>query len=522
MEITGDVRRELRNVIDSAYLFSTGLGREVEELLDSGEFEPLDADDAARQLTKAITLLRRTANDVGDANGQRSLDGNVEDIVQSVLDIRRRLALPPDSVASGSLSPQADQKRRVPLKARHGIKVGPVFPVPVFHGVRVPMNAGFVDTRDISLWEQNERLDIHVAQFRHNHGRGPTAEELLRIMLSQLKLPGIVAENPRDQFQIVQLAMSIAVNGVTKPPIMDLDGTLLDGNRRVAACHYILHNDEFSAEEKQHASEIFAWQLTEHADEDDRETVVVALNFPQELKVEWPHYVRARKVYRQWQRLRSPETRIPGGKKDLELRKSLAKMFAIGLDEVNRAIKMVDLAREFEHYHIDTRLRDEFEVSHHTNRYFQYFDELTRGERPGGVAYTLEQDETFKHLVFDLLYDGKFSQWAQIRQLKVVANQPEVRKQLEEARTTTDTETGQDEVDNALAVSRTLVAENRSYGGNQKIEVFTKWLESVPPKDLRDQIKPENLKRLLAALVLVEPLVVQILAKSDDPTGVSE
>jgi len=107
------------------------------------------------------------------------------------------------------------------------------------------MRCGFVKLSDLQLWDENVRLDIHLAQFQQKHGRRPTPPELIEIMTHGASLPGTV----EDQFEIVALARSIAANGVQKPPILDYNGTLLDGNRRVTACHYILHSDEFGQDE---------------------------------------------------------------------------------------------------------------------------------------------------------------------------------------------------------------------------------------------------------------------------------
>src|SRR5262249_27708765 len=155
---------------------------------------------------------------------------------------------------------------------------------------------GFVRVRDIPLWDENERLEIHLAQFREQHGRSPRPEELLDIMLGRLQLPGLADEDRDDQFKILSLARSIASNGVRRPPILDVDGPPRDGTRRLAACQLILESDEFGIEEKRRAEWVFVWQLTEHADDTDRGAVVVAMNFEPDNKQEWPAYIKARKV----------------------------------------------------------------------------------------------------------------------------------------------------------------------------------------------------------------------------------
>ncbi len=164
-------------------------------------------------------------------------------------------------------------------------------------------------------------------------------------MLGKMSLPGLTEE---DQFEISDLARSIAANGVRKPPIIDREGNLLDGNRRVTACYYILNSSDFDAEQRKRAEWIQVWQLTEHATEDDREAVIVSLNFEPDHKQDWPEYVKARKVYEHWQALLALEGRAnPEPARQKEIRKDIARKFAIAPDYVARYIGMVELASEF-------------------------------------------------------------------------------------------------------------------------------------------------------------------------------
>jgi hypothetical protein len=367
------------------------------------------------------------------------------------------------------------------------------------------MRCGFVKTTDVRLWEGNERLDIHLGQFRQKYNRQPSSDELLDILQSRLPLPG-VAEG--DQFKIQDLARSIAANGVQRPPIIDLDGTLLDGNRRVAACYYILNSGEFDAEQTRRVEYIFVWQLSEYADADDRRAVVVALNFEPDYKQEWPDYVRARKVYESWEALLAAEPRgRPGQRRQAELKRQLAKDYAISTDRVSRYLKMIEWANPFEDYHIVEKGRDPFEVKHKATEYFQYFDEMSKGEA-GGVAYAL-QDDAFRHLVFDLLFSGKFRSYTQIRKLRHVHDNEEAKTVLRKARDEADVDTAQDIVDSGLTIADIKRAEARTMGANTRIETFVKWLEELPAKAFRDDITSQNLHRLLRALELVRPYAAE-------------
>jgi hypothetical protein len=453
-----------------------------------------------------ITVLKRSAARRGDAATSKSLEGSIEKLIERVISTREGL--------DGSASEGQDRwpSRRVTLIARNRIDPGPVYPRPCFHGKEVAMNAGFIKTTDIELWDHNERLDIHLGQFRQKNGREPSAEELLDIMLSRMKLPGI---EDGDQFKITELARSVAINGVRKPPIIDVDGTLLDGNRRVAACRYILSSDEFESDEKRRAEYIYVWQLTEHADDDDRNAVVVSLNFEHDCKEDWPDYVKARKVHEEWQAMLATEPRSPGPARQAEMKRALSKKFALGPDTstVSRFLKMVDWANEFEEYHINVKGHDTYEVKHRANRYFQYFDELAKGTKPGGVAYALGQEEAFKHLVFDLLFDGKFKNWRQIRELKLIYDNEEARGYLEKAKAAPDDEAAEEHLENAMTIARSRKAELREVGANTRIEAFVEWLEELPVRAFRDAIRPDNLKRLLKALRLVEKQAAAVLGK---------
>lgn len=519
MRVTDDVRREFSEIIEAARTVSMDLAGEVEHLLQEGVEHPLSKESAARLLTKTVSVLREFLIRSKDEAASATLNIRVEELVDRVLRTRESF----DNNGSSVPAKAADATTtRIDLSARNGIPVRPVFPTPCFHEIEVPMRSGFFKTSDIQLWGENVRLDLHLRQFRQRNGRGPTPDELLDIMLSKMDLPGILdvpgvsRHEKEDQFAIAKLARSIANNGVRKPPILDIDGTLLDGNRRVAACWYVLNNDEFDSSQKQRAEYVFVWQLTEHATDDQRNAVVVSLNFEDDCKEEWPEYVRAQKIYEEWQALLQLEHRAPGSQRQAQLKRGLSKKFALGPDTsvVNRYLKMVEWATDFEDYHINKKLRDEFEVKHRANRYFQYFDELSRGATTGGVASALGRDEGFKHLVFDLLFEGKFKNWRQIRELKLIYDNEEAQEALGRARGESDPEIAEEHLENAITIARSKQAEMREIGANTRIESFVKWLEELPVRAFRDNIKRENLRRLLKALRLVEKQATAVLDNS--------
>ncbi len=497
------LQRELEEVIQAAHRASVDVGAQVEAVLREGLDHPLSKEETVALLTQVLTALKRGAEKRGDEHGKEALSADIATLVEKVVAARERVA----AVA---------KKPGFGLATYNGLEPGPVRPRPTFHTRPVPMRCGFVKLTDLNLWDENVRLDIHLAQFQQKHGRRPTQDELLDIMTQGASLPGTVD----DQFEIVSLARSIAANGVQKPPILDYDGTLLDGNRRATACHYIRHSDEFGPDEKKRVEYLFVWQLTEDATPDDREAVVVALNFESDCKEPWPEYIKARKVYEEWQSMLTLEPSTAGPKRLKQMKLDLSRKFALGPDTgvVTRYLKMIDWVNEFEEHHINERNRDEYEVKHASNTYFQYFDEIAKGAKPGGVAHTLNEDENYKHLVFDLLFQGKIKSFALIRKLKYLDDV--VRKGLLEAlaiepRNEDELEAVQDQVELILNAAHNRKAEIRQVGANPRIESFVRFLEDLPVKAFRDEVTPENLRRLLGALELVQGHAKAILGEED-------
>ena len=511
-----DIRNGLDELLLVAEAMSSDVGAAVEEMLREGLENPLSADEVRALLARVVEVVRAGAKKRGDGKTADLLDRDSEALIVQAERVRRQLS---DGARTGRMTtndnqrntrsdPSAVSDTRLRLQSHDGIDPVSVRPMPVFHERPVAVTEGFVRTRDIQLWDENERLLIHLNQFRQKYGRRPDAVELMEIMKGTTPLPGI---EETDQFKIINLAKSIAVNGVRKPPIVDVDGTLLDGNRRVTACYHILEDNsgEFSAEDKQRVEWLKVWQLTDHATDQDREAVVVSLNFEPDFKEEWPEYVKAQKVYEQWETLLALEPRAnPGTKRMRELRQQMARKFALATDEVSRYINMVGLAHEFEDYQVGERDKDSYEAKHRASDKFQYFDELNKGKSAGGVNWSLNQDDSFKHLVFDLLYDGKFQSWQKVRDLKYVYQNEDAVGVLRKARDESDVEAAQEEVDNAIGLARMGRAEQRQTGANTKIRAFIEWFLALPvrafdPNDSRS-VTEENLRRLRSALKHVE------------------
>ncbi|MFK4703359.1 hypothetical protein ABIC83_000172 [Roseateles asaccharophilus] len=500
--------REIALLFERARIISADLGEEVEAVFGQAEVPKLTAADAASLLNRVVEVVRMRQRELG----QTPLGEQQYEALMSQVRAAR---------ATAGVQPARRGGGRAPFQEYGGISPHPVKPVPVFHTREVAVTEGYVRTRDLDLWDSNERIEIHLQQFQRKHARKPTPEELLEIMFSRLKLEG-VTEN--DQFQIPALARSIATNGLRKPPILASDGRLLDGNRRLAACYYILLNDGFTTEQKKRVDYILVWQLTEHSTPADEDSVIVSLNFEDDHKQAWPEYVKARKVFDEYE----TAIQLEGGRitpeRERQIKRDVSMKFALGSDTrtVSRYIKMVQMAKEFEDHHIVDRERDRFEVQHKAADKFQYFDELSKGSSPGGVSWCLGQNEPFKNLVFELLYTDKFKKWSQIRDLRLIYENDEALQLLRKAANTPvtspdDLDQIQDDVDDALAIGRVRRSDQRAVGADTRIETFVGFLEGLSVKAIA-AIKPGNLVRLQRALRIVNAMVEQQTELFAEPT----
>ena len=64
--------------------------------------------------------------------------------------------------------------------------------------------------------------------------------------------------------------------------------------------------------------------------------MIVSLNFEPDFKQDWPEYVKAQKVYEEWEALLALVPRAnPGVAQQREIRRDIARKFALSTDEVS-------------------------------------------------------------------------------------------------------------------------------------------------------------------------------------------
>ncbi len=478
---------------------------EVQRVVDELIANPMPLEEQESLLRAVFRALQNSPAAKTDPVAAAELSKSLDTLVRDTLKARRLLAAAPV---------MSDERRPVPWVPE------PEFPRPVvpkarFHNMQVDLVEGYVDPRDLRLWPENDRLEIHVKEFKKRNRRPPTPDELLDIMLTRINLPGVT--KGKDEFNIKSLARSIANNGVRVPPVIDFWGVPQDGNRRLASCLYILHSDEFDNEQKRRVSKILVRKMSEFAQPDEYRAVVVGLNFEPDEKMEWPDYIRARKVAEDWENMLLAEGHEPAPARRRELKRQLAGSFALEVSRVDRFLKMIDWADQFEEYHRTERGRGQHEVERAAAEHFQYFAEMMIGKQEGGVDHTLRQDEDLRSMTFDLLFDGKIKAWTLVRDLPKVARSPEARELMLEAVGMPNDEGtlkyARDKVDDAVSVARTADKELRSLGADPKIRQFVKFLKEVPVSTFEEKVEVRTLEALVDAFDTVIPLVRRALDK---------
>lgn len=286
----------------------------------------------------------------------------------------------------------------------------PRYEVRYFHHRKVEGWSGYVKTRDIIGWVENVRIALFVEKWkRDNSDQNPTNEEILDWMLT----------DQYKEFDLASLGDSIVKNGVRQAVVLMHDGTLLDGNRRYFASLHKLRESEKKADTltMKMVNYLPAFVLSPACTHEDLDAVLVEENFVESCRKEWPSFIRAGQVFDKYKEL--SVSRIS---KSAAI-SQLAERFGMEKGKIDRWIKMMNLIDEFHDYHTEMdeeegrEPKDEYEVKWRSQKYFEYFDELTKSS----VARTLDSDPELKDKVMDRLYDEEFQSFKQIRSLPAIA-----------------------------------------------------------------------------------------------------
>lgn len=466
--ITADeLGQGLDSIIEEVEALSADYDEVVREAIDLARSEPLN-DAEARSLYVRILTILRTAGSAPSEDLARQIRAEADELLT-----HRSTRTEP---ASGG-----EVTGGLVFHERNGLKRRPVVPIPSFNGQSIALHEGYVDVTTLPLWIGNHRVELYVDEFRTLNGTDPNADELLSIMHGKLALP---SQDGADPFKLRGLAASIGRKGVERPPIVTWEGEPKDGNRRIAASRLVLADPDASYEAKERARWIRVWQAPHGTTDDQFEAIVVALNFEPDHKEDWPEYVKARRVVERYRVLRDDFRGNLTAAKQLELRKTVADMFAIEHKDVKRYLEMVKWAEDFEDYHVNDRGFDKAAVTYKANDIFQWFYEVQAGRGPDKLVQKIEQDEALREIAYDLMYDVLDS-GLQVRNLhKVVADEAAL-AYLKKAHDETDPEEALKFVDIAIAEAQKN-SPTRKLGFEQFLNSAVDRLGSTTPEQWKD------------------------------------
>jgi len=335
-----------------------------------------------------------------------------------------------------------------------------------FHHIPVQGWSGYVKTTDVHGWVNNVRIALFVEKWmRDNKGNSPTNEEILDWMVT----------DPYNEFELQSLGESIIKNGVRQAIVVKADGTLLDGNRRYFASLYKLREAQKKGDviAEQMVAYLPAFVLSPACSEADYDAVLVEENFVDDCRRPWPHYIRAQRVHEAFKDF------IIRGHSRAGAISTLVERFGMKKSHVERWIKMMDHIDDFHVYHVSEDdetgkvAKDEFEVKWQSQKYFEYFDELTKPS----VAKALDADLELRDKVFDRLFDNDFKNFKQIRSLPAIAADLHARSKFMLGQ-------GQAAVEEAIDWVSVVGLTKKALQVNDRILSFAKFLGSLTANDI--------------------------------------
>lgn len=335
-----------------------------------------------------------------------------------------------------------------------------------FHHRRVEGWSGYIKTEGVKGWVDNVRIALFVQKWRRDNADAiPTNDEILDWMIS----------DPFDEFDLISLGDSIVKNGVRQPIVVEADGTLLDGNRRYFASLHKFRASEKTGDvvSRQMVSHLPAFVLSPACTPDDLDAVLVEENFVDDCRREWPNFIKAQRVFETYKELREDGQNRTGAIA------KLVERFGKKKAEIERWIRMMNHIDEFHDFHVSgdeetgREAKDEYDVKWKSQKYFEYFDELTKPE----VKKTLESDPDLRDKVFERLFDKDFKNFTQIRKIPAIANDLRARDKFMLGE-------GPAAVEDAISwVAITGVAK-RAMEVNDRILTFAKFLGSLTANDI--------------------------------------
>jgi len=281
----------------------------------------------------------------------------------------------------------------------------------LYNGRKILVWEGRVKVESIAGWVENPRIELEKKKYLSKIGqREITQDEIFTLMKSD---PEVKLKDLRDD---------IIKNGLREPLTLSFTGKLLDGNRRFFAVKYALEGMPLSDPNRQDLEVVDVHVLSEDATEEDEQNVLVEENFSASLKIEWPDYVKARKV-------------IDAHEEDGLTIDQLSQKFSWAKSKIRETLRIHEIISDFIVYATsDIDPSDEHggglglseqEAETLAAKSYQFFNEAQKS-----FFDALRSDIDFKFQFFKWVADSKFSSFPEVRIAYKAWQHPEAKSVL--------------------------------------------------------------------------------------------
>lgn len=349
----------------------------------------------------------------------------------------------------------------------------------LYNGRRILVWEGRVKVDSIEGWVENPRIELEKKKYLSKIGqRAIGQEEIFSLMKAD---PDVKLKELRDD---------IIKNGLREPLTLSFSGKLLDGNRRFFAVKYALEGMPLTDPNRQDLEQVDVHVLFEDATDEDEQNVLVEENFSASLKIEWPDYVKARKVI---------DAHEDGGLTIDEL----ANKFSWQKSKIRETLRIHEIVSDFVVF--ATAAQDpndeyggglgltEHEAETVAAKNYQFFNEAQKS-----FFDPLKSDIDFKFQFFRWIANSKFSSFPEVRVAYKAWQTPEARAVLLQP-------------DPAAAKAAKAILDynarvvQSSDEAAARIETFVKFLKELTAEEI-EKIPPKTTLMLEEALNLVANL----------------
>jgi hypothetical protein len=345
----------------------------------------------------------------------------------------------------------------------------------LYNGRKLVVWEGRVKIQSIQGWVDNPRIELAKKKLMNRIGHIQlTQDEIFDLMKNE------------QEVKLKELRDDLIKNGLREPLTLSYSGKLLDGNRRFFAIKYALETMPKEDPNKQDLEAIPAYVLSEDATEEDEQNVLVEENFSASLKIEWPDYVKAIKVF---------EAHEDGLTND-----QISRKFSWAKSKIKETLRIKEIINEFIIY-ATTSVDPEDEAGGGLGlteqdaetlaaKSYQYFNEAQKS-----FFDQLKTDIDFKIQFFKWIFQNKFSSFPEVRVAYKAWKHPEAKAAIMQPDPTA--------AKSAKAIldynDRVVKSKDEAVG---RIDTFVQFLKDMKANEIKE-LPPISREKLIEALELV-------------------